>query len=609
MVKVYGWRRVEGYNPPNLYKQFRFSSQVDTFKDTSDYYSDVQMSVQNRLGTIDIATVPESPLPPWDGATVLLIEDYGYMSYMCNVVTSELISEDVIRFTYDIDWYTSYVITSLYYGTVGGRTHEVPVADRIMYLRRTDGAIKHTADGFQPRYTEYSALNAKRGAGNEYMFVQGNDSVARHKLPLLLAYHDSNPSTFEDTIHWIVSYNRTDGVLVDDPEYTVFDTSVIPPKWMWEMYLKMENAVPEYVAGRGFNPKGVLYFGWINVDPELLDFQKTGNVTKVVTPSSYQASDVQFTSDIGSMTEWMTAGAYAYYPIGNYHSDTYRTFKPFDGNNSKATEYDRYQLLDIDGTILHEVPMDMKLGDMIVQDVDFNYDATNPGLVFTVSYVWEVTFTDVRTFTIPFRQLDFFLDNEQIYNVEEKVYARELRNQQTMDNLVSGLTGAVTTGVTVYGFSRNTRSKKDMEEGTKSGTRKYQGGGDAGYKGMLGGGIAAAGALATFAYDSLYANQRYADIEQKHQSVIADANLMTATAPFELMYLCGFWKVSFDASTIAEIQKFQIAYGYPDRTMESDKQLNTITGYVQADLILKGGMTKVAEDYVCSMFSNGVRFT
>lgn len=578
-----GYDRIPGYNPPNQYLQIDSSVKAEKVWDSPALVTEVgssfPLSYDNRRGTV---TLPYDPV--YTTISVVAIkETFAYedisetsLFTIGTVDTMNRISEDVLQITFTIDLYTSQVMS--YWYDKDREWDELfsvarPVAERLMVKRTSASYVRsYLADGFIPRYlvdSEPVNITARDSNGNDHeVFIHG--SKAR-----ILVYRCEH----DNSMHWIVYYYAT-GI-----------PSTTTPSGIWNNYMTAWGLTYDEKAQRQFDPLSVRYYGWININPEVLPYRRVHQLT----PELYSDTRVyDMTNIIFEDHKFFDRGEYYDYDSTLTYRNAY--------SNALCCEYSRYSIRDADGSIVYEFPVGTEIQPYTDKKPMFNFDINTPSVTFPVP-----GYNSTHTFTIASKPMLFLIDNEQVYNVEEKVYQQEMRSQQAMDNLVSGITGAVTTGVTVYGFSRNVGGRGN--EGTNNGEREHLNQGDARGKGLLGGGVAMAGAVLGYAYEMLVANPKYAELEDNHVRAQADAVLMASSvAPTYHDKLCGIVRTDFDQTTMQEMNRYQARFGKPSTHIIPGQNLDSISSYIQGEVTLMPGLNKDLENYIVSMFRNGVYF-
>ena len=563
-VRVYGY--IEGYNPPNLYKRITskpdavaFLDYVDVGEEIAEY--DCKHSCDNNRGEI-----------------ILRYGDYNFRTSVVNVIeydgdnmnrvitgtvdTVELISSSEMRITYTIDHYTSSVLT--YYIT-SYEYQLLPTAYTLLCKRASDGERTYLADGISPVNVTlgFHPFSFTYNNSTEQLFLNNATSNNTKKI---MAYND----TSTNCLVWLIGANY----------YT--------PSYMWTRF-KVAFGLK---GASDFDPLGVLFYGETNVNWNILHTMSGS----VLSDEIRSLSDLTFNDEEGDKN------------LGNardFNSPvTGVVYEPYNGNSITPSERERFVIRDCDGAIAFEYQMGVTYPSpyTTVGGV-FNYDISSPSISIPVNEVYTIK-GNTNFMTIPCQVRTFVVDNEQVYNAEERVYQQQSRQQQTMDNLVSGITGSVTTGVTMYGFSRGLGA----DDGGRT-PRKSLNQGTAGFKGALGGGVALAGTLATFAYDELYANDKKQSIEDEHQKLKADSLLTSSTVSSYMYNFTGLYTISYDTDTDRDVVHYHRRYGYQTSRVDTDKELNTYKGYIQGELVMKPGFNKTVETYICKMFRNGVYFS
>lgn len=203
------------------------------------------------------------------------------------------------------------------------------------------------------------------------------------------------------------------------------------------------------------------------------------------------------------------------------------------------------------------------------------------------------------SFTVPFNQLTYYSDAYQVYMATQRGYQSEMRNFQTLNNIVSGVVGGVNQGAMIAAFSRTQIKSQKNPTGLDGGLNK----------GLIGGGIGIAGAIGMGVYQYVYANKEAQRIEDSKNRNTPDTMIMSGEFPRPLMTNAGIYEVKYDSVAIQSIQTFQTKFGYATNTIGTDVALNSLTGYVQADVIFYNSLRIEIESYIKDMFNYGVTFT
>ena len=177
---------------------------------------------------------------------------------------------------------------------------------------------------------------------------------------------------------------------------------------------------------------------------------------------------------------------------------------------------------------------------------------------------------------------------------------------QSQNELVSGIIGGVNQGAMISAFSRT---------GARTGKQAMD-------KGIIGGGIGIAGAFANFAYQTLWSNKQATEITDRYNRCKPDVLAQDGFLDSDLLLdNSGIRCYTYDADTITNIQAYQSRFGYQTQRVESNVDLKSFTGYVQADVIFgieerkEGNSTEIlglrteVERYIKDMFNYGVWFT
>lgn len=560
---IYLYQKIDGYNPPNQYKLITRTSDVEELLTVgdNDYSCKGKYAINGSLASVDIITTED-----YNGNTnirtdysIVCVQADGIKEFFIgNIVKREILSPTSVRFIFNIDWYTSQFCTAYFYAS--GKV--VPTASAYMERRASRGKrFMYLDDGFKPITKRVTITKSP-------LFMGGY-------IQQLLVYNE--PTT--NTIHWVIRENVK---VTSDNVYN----APISAKKMWMYYQDVHfRSGTASVTPYEFNPKNVLFFGYFPISIGYIPFYDS----KL---SSWDESPDLIPSHMGYA--WLNY-VDSYSNPEDHSNDKFLFASPVVKVEEKtinfgeftSTDMDEYTLRDVDGTVLFNFPKGVEFKSDMKVDCWVNPDTNTPSITYRFK---DLSNFDTPSFTIVAHEWTYLVDAEQVYNAEQRVYNQEMRSFTNLNQLVSGLRGSVTEGAMMYAFSRNSGPTK----------------------GMIGGGVSASATVFNYTYTELYANKRQTEIEDKNAKVQSDTLLWSTKVNCGATVNAGVWCVSYDTDTKSFIDAYHSLYGYVSNYVGNNIALNDtniMSGYIQADIILAGGLRKEIEDYISKMFSYGITFS
>lgn len=549
---IFLYQKIDGYNPPNYYKLITSKADVENFLriGTTDYSCSGKYNIDGSLASVVIDTSKD-----YSGVTNIR-KDYSIICiqanainefFIGNIVKREILTNTSVRFLINIDWYTSQFCTAYFYGN----SAVTPKASIYMERRSSLGRFDYIDDRFTPKYRVIKNVrNVKWSSDTSSTFTRNLFVTSETKACLLLIYND----TATNTVHWIGETFRT----YMDP---------VDPFQMWTVYYITRLNTTSVPTKQEFNSSQVLFYGYIPVDPDCLHHEWYDDVNE---------------------------GMYCFNPVTVVGTNFSSSADPRGVEiiaiefNCTSTDMDSFTLRDNDGTIIWDIPKGIGIT-RVLYDVYFNPNISTPSITFA-SIDNTSRYNEQLTFSITVKPLTYLMDAESVYYAEQRVYNQEMRSFTNLNQLVSGLRGSVTEGAMMGAFSRSNGL-------TKAG---------------IGGGASAAATVFNYAYTELYANKRQTEIEDKQSKVQADTLLFSSNLSVLSLDNMGLWEIKYDEDTIQQINNFHSVYGYQSDYVGAGIALNNtdvFKGYIQADIILDGGLRKEIEDYISKMFSYGITFS
>lgn len=520
---------IEGYNPPEFYKRISSPDEANSFLSSGVVYNTTgKVSFDNHLGTVNIASniETEEHIRLVD-CSVITIDDPSYAYVFVGKINSlRKVSEATAVVQFDVDWYTSQIISSYKY------SRKLPTADTVLCRRLTAGEMSYSDEGIPPKNITYTKTS-------DWSIMLGDNT----KWPYFLLVYAEGEGIFWFTAHKSQSATHLEIVSASDIFYACMVNKY--------GYDELE-----------FDPRNVLFYGFINT-------------WQVPLKEEWAVGNTYF----GSMTTVVEGSSTGPSSLPNLTTITLN----LDNDLPVSTMYERYAFIDMDGTVLYEVPIGVGISKTENIVCSCNFNPSTPSLTFELpSYI-----NGSHTLTLGFKPLPFVIDSEQVYIAEEKATNTDMRNLQTLNGIVSGLMGSGTQGASAYAFSRSSGA----------------------YKAGIATGVSAGGAMAQGAFEYFVTNKAVSSLEQERAKAQADSLAISGGVSPLLQKYGGLYKIEYDTTTKTNIQAYQNRFGYKTSQIDTNKNLNTYENYIEADVIITGGLRKEVENYIKQMFSNGVRFT
>lgn len=565
---------IEGYNPPDYYRTLETNSDINAFctelEDRALLIKHVECKndVFNGRGK---CVVPYLDKRQPNAAGVIRILDAGY-ELIGKIDSYEFIAEGLLEFTYTIDWYTSVIIMAQW------NQQAFPKAKTVLYRRLMDGEFTYSDEGIVPTKISMAKTSLKAdvvisGQTQELeFFTRNNSQPSGIHLPTYLYYHSA-----KDNLDFAIIVRN------------LYTDSVRSPQNIWEAYCTEYNVDRDYYK---FDTNNVIYYGYCPIDPTILTL---GRGSRTYDSAEWFNLISHGTGVIGGITRFTSHNAL------NIKSDEF-TLKTVDAGT--CTEYHRLRILSAEGALVYEVPLGVSFDAGVRVCAYLMGTLNNPTVTIAFSNS-EDMINNAMTFSIPFIMGEFYSDSYQIYLAEERRYAQEMRHLQAVNELSSGIIGGVNQGAMISAFSRT---------GARTGQQAID-------KGFIGGGMAIAGAIGNYAYTELYANKKLTEIQDTYNRNKPDALLMAGGICRAFIDTASMYVYDYDEDSIDYILAYQSAFGYQTNKIESDKELNHYTGYVQADIMFERRKYRAnqrdyyynypafIEKYIKDMFNYGVYFT
>lgn len=549
-------RSLGSYSPPDYYLQFDTSAKVDALIGNLDITC--KHSVENSLGSVIISE--QENVNPYEYTVVVINDDtQWYIGLIDNIRKN---SANSYRITYTVDWYTSYCITNC-----KSNLHAPLVAHRLKYMRKWNGEFTYLDEGITPvriKSSKQLLTIWERQLNNPKPNTSPITFITPAKTGWLMVYRESVTNT---THYIVVTLNQALDLSIGVME-------------IWQLYCTKLNVwVPGSSLSKdqgGFNPNGVLFWGYLNFNIGVLPLASV----------PYESTDdyrLYRLNDITTKTiDFPIIGEVNYFTSSTpreYTTDWFLTFDYETDIQSKtsitAKDWDFYRIIDSDGSTIYEFPRGLTYT-MPKISIGFNFVETSPYL--TVFFV-DTEFVDTQfSFSIPIKQLSFFVDSEQVYRAEERDYQKSMRNLQTTNELVSGIVGGVNQGAMIAAFSRTQTGVGSSRGGSPQPPLQIN-------KGVIGGGIGIVGAFAGFAYNTLYGNKEAQRIEDKRARAKADTLLLSGNYNSYADNYAGLYEIKYDDTTISNIEKYHNTYGYQTNEVGINVTLTTLGGYHQGDIM------------------------
>lgn len=608
MVKkfyAYVQKGIKGYNPPDYYRTLNAKADAEAFK--FEFKSnpikgqECMHSMDNNMGR---AVITASNPIQREAMHVILIEvkdireTYTLTDFYVGVIDKiNNLSSTQIEVTYTIDWYTSYALN--YWELVGDTyiRNSTPSlkASTVLYRRLSAGEFDYKDEGFIPRSisnkTNGILYSFDNGQTEDSLFKNGNPD-SPNSITYLMVYHNNA----SNTTHWIVYHTNYSG------EYY---GGKCEPKIMWEAYCRLIGVSNNYT----FDGSSVIYYGICPINADLLlhnlqPYTSSNNGPAYVGHENgdyYILNRVFLT--ISPADHFARTLPIKYSVYGPNQTLKLRCANPGAG---VCTDYNVIRIINQDGSILYEVPRGLSI-DSYDDGFSFGIYIGGPdNCPYIMIHPLNPKFTEYNqlSISIPFIDVTYYTDAYSIYLAQERQYAIDMRNLQSINELVSGVIGGINQGAMISAFSR-------------TGARTA---GQATDKGIIGGGMAMVSAFLNFAYQGIYANKEATSIEDKYNRNKSDTLAMIGKIPIGSS-VARVIVYAYDNTTVANIQAYQSRFGYQTQKVESNVDLKAFTGYVQADVIFgieertEGSSTEIiglrteVEKYIKDMFNYGVWFT
>ena len=578
----------EGYAPPDYYRTISSKQDAEAFINeikanaVSDGANSIRErecyhSIDNNLGRVvikfDLSTIRL-------GITTVLIKlpeskvtesaTYNMQSYYVGYVNDiNVLSDNSLEITYIVDWFTTSVLNTwlLQEGTLGPRV----TAKQVLYRRLTDGEFKYSDEGLVP--TKVSMVNHNIKAK---LYNNVEIDLFEHRASVFMVYHE----TQTNTDHWIL------GCANDDP-----DSADLSPKVCWLAYCEAQGVSYTY------DPSGLMFFGELPFNPELIVNELDPIVDRLINNLKWYV--------LNKVDKVGTSFSNSSYPSGYY---------PRYGNGASlklnfaeevvCTDYNLLRLVTGDGNPIWEVPKGSAFpnsytgNNTLVTRCYIGGSSVAPYFVFTLPNKWWCN--NAKTFTIAPLPRETFSDSLDVYYAQERQYSIDMRNFQSLNECVSGVIGGANQGAMISAFSRTgVRTAKQSVD-----------------KGFIGGGVAVASSLINYGYEMLYANKQATEIEDKYNRNKPDTLAMAGAFPSDIFFTqAGLYIYKYDDDTINNIKAYQSAFGYQTNRIATDVNLDSLEGYVQADVIFynygnqRTPNTNVIKKYIKDMFNYGITFT
>jgi len=588
----------EGYAPPDYYRTISSKQDAEAFINeikanaVSDGANSIRErecyhSIDNNLGRVviksDLSTIRL-------GITTVLIKlpeskvtesaTYNMQSYYVGYVNDiNVLSDNSLEITYIVDWFTTSVLNTwlLQDGSLGPRV----IAKQVMYRRLTDGEFKYSDENITPYEIDFKKLNSIKAeftANGQLqtldLFTTAGQGSQEDYSPHMyyLRYHDAS----HDTDYTIFCRSTT------DVDYTINPETIITAF----------NRITD-IATLEYNPDNVIFYGECVINSSIVRFFNwTYNYT-------YQVDNTDFViyvvDDQKSITD------VRHFDIILENVKLYCVPDEGDEDSYLATDYNKLSILAPNGTELFQIPRGKRFvngSDALTVNIHIAGPINAPYLYFDIiSPSW--CKNNTKSFSIPLNTVPFYVDSYKVYFAEERQYSMDMRNLQAINDLASGVIGGVNQGAMISAFSRT---------GVRTGKQAMD-------KGVIGGGIGILGAGLMFGYQELYANKEATRIEDNYNRNKPDTLAMTGDYPINLNDKAGLYAYVYDAITISNIKKYQEGFGYQTNRVATDVNLDSLEGYVQADVVFynygnqRTPNTNVIKKYIKDMFNYGITFT
>lgn len=621
MVKTFNvhvTKGVKGYNPPEYYRTL--SSSVDVSKFISEFYSSsiktsiCNHSMDNNMGR---AVLTVDNLVNREDMHVILIEvedenkqnqyPLTYHYYVGIIDSVNNISATQVEIRYTIDWYTSYVLN--YWRAVGSNkiSDFVPslTASTVLYRRLSNGEFNYKDEGFIGAKITSRLITLRCTSDNDKFYFKDTDGNKHTYTRYEGNFFNNRPSPIDPPAEYIVYHDSVHNMTINCiyvGDFLNFNDVNDLKKFLGYFGLTFDsNSSP--------SPDGFLFRGYLPIPPKIA-IRGLMCVSKV--PSGTVIGD--------------TDGVFAISNSAGYLNTHYKNIFAFGGpiylfadEILRCTEYNKARIETGDGAIIYDIPLGKTLSGTCSKD-DNGKVVENDNIIKLNMYMSQSLTSPVitlkiendswkqssSTITLPIYTRPYFIDSYQVYQAQERVYQMSMLSLQSQNELVNGVIGGVNQGAMISAFSRT---------GARTGKQAMD-------KGIIGGGIGIAGAIANFAYQTLWANKQATEIADRYNRCKPDVLAQDGFLDSDLLlYNSGIRCYTYDADTITNIQSYQSRFGYQTQRVESNVDLKSFTGYVQADVIFgveerkEGNSTEIiglrteVEQYIKDMFSYGVWFT
>ena len=589
----------KNYSPPDYYRTLDSKQSAQAFinelktSPTSQGYN--IHSIDNNLGRV-IAEGSEISMGMAYGV-VLIQEHYtltndkttiSYDSYYIGTVDDvRRISQTTFEIKYTVDWFTTsvvnYWVNTNNQGTIDSTLR--PVAKEIVYRRLTDGEFKYSDENITPYEIDFKKLNSIKAeftANGQLqtldLFTTEGQGSQRDYSPHMyyLRYHDA-PNDTDYTI-FCRSTNNVDYTINPETIITAF------------------NKISDLEDITKYNPNNVIFYGECVINSSIARFF---NWTYSYT---YQ-SDTDTDFVIYVVDDQKSIKDVRHFDIILENVKLYCVPDEGDEDSYLATDYNKLSILAPNGTELFQIPRGKRFvngDDALTVNIHIAGPINAPYLYFDIiSPSW--CKNNTKSFSIPLNTVPFYVDSYKVYFAEERQYSMDMRNLQAINDLASGVIGGVNQGAMISAFSRT---------GARTGKQAMD-------KGVIGGGIGILGAGLMFGYQQLYANKEATRIEDNYNRNKPDTLAMTGDYPINLNDKAGLYAYAYDAVTVNNIKKYQEVFGYQTNLIQSNVNLDSLEGYVQADVIFDNYSTSakvnpvpnVIKQYIKDMFNYGITLT
>lgn len=600
-INCYVSTGAKGYCPPDYYRTL--DSKAATVAFINELKTNPQVSafnthaIDNNLGRI-VVQVNESTLPI-NFAVVLvnehiIVDKLTYDNYYIGTVDNvKWITENSFEITYTVDWFTTTVINYWLLTSNPGSTDSMlrPIAKQVMYRRLSTGEFTFLSENMTPASIDFVKLNPIKAEftsdSRTYtydLFTSDPQGVSKDISPHMycLKYHDSGSQGSNKNCDYTFLCYATSNY-----EY------IINPKQIIEYYNEKDGFVDIT-----YNPSGVIFFGECSINSMIMKFMPSrGMYIKQISDNPYTDITIQL------LDEQISGTDVRHFDVNIPNVKLYCQNTQGQDNAYLATDYNKLSILAPNGNEVYSIPRGKQLvdgADALTVNIHLTGPINAPYLYFDITNTsWHKDNT--KSFSIPLNMVNFFVDAYEVYLAQEREYSMQMRNLQATNDLVSGVVGGFNQGAMISAFSRT---------GARTGAQAMD-------KGIIGGGIAIAGAVAMYGYQTLYANKKATEIEDAYNRNKPDMLAMTGDFPLSLSGKGGLYAYRYDSETIANIKAYQQAFGYQTNKVDRNVYLDSLEGYVQADLMFENYNTvsslnpvsNTIKKYIKDMFNYGITFT